>query len=502
MSQIDDPSTDMSERASTKTKAFYIKKPTIEKARNDSAAGKDRYEVSDNSAKGLRLRVGPGEIVWRYRFMMDRTSTSLTLGSLDTWSVEEARRLVSDAQVLIKGRIRRPDAVWVAEQLIAYGKVAAPAPEVAIITGPKTWTWETARTEFIAEAKRTLREETFKDYRNRLKVPELARFEGRGVDTITRKEMASALKAIHARGVESQSEHVRDVVKSMWTYLSLDDTSEFSGVEFNVMVGLRAPARTKKAEVRRGDYIPPIHEIGRLMAIARSGALEPRIGYAIQFLVFTCQRVSPVAKARNDGMRAVGSHERGLWSMSAAHRKTADKRGDKAAHVVPLPEPAWAVLRAVQSLTEQLDHERVFPGLRPQKGHNQVGPLSTSAISHTMSYLPGITATPHDIRRTFSNLAAARFKWSIDQVKSILDHNEGASSGDVTIMNYLFDGTHAKWPMMEAWCAWVEESTAAALADDSRLSDKVWIATHVKRQRDIAKGKKVKPVDLTKRIAA
>lgn len=63
-----------------------------------------------------------------------------------------------------------------------------------------------------------------------------------------------------------------------------------------------------------------------------------------------------------------------------------------------LPEPAWAVLRAAQALTEQDDHVRVFPGLRPQKEGGEIGPLSTSAIS--MSYLPGITATPHDIRRT------------------------------------------------------------------------------------------------------
>lgn len=492
--------TDTPERTSTKTKAFIIKKPTIEKAVADSAAGKARYEVADASATGLRLRVGPGEIIWRYRFMMDRVSTSLTFGSLDTWSVEEARRLVSDAQVLIRGKIRRPDASWVVGKLVEYGKVEAKVAE-PLPAAPKFWTWEQARTDFIAEAERTLRDETAKDYKNRLKVPELARFEGRGVDTITRKEMARVLKDIHARGVESQSEHVRDVVKSMWTYLALDDISESSGVELPVMVGLRAPARTKKSEVRQGDYIPPIEEVGRLMAIARSGALEPRIGYAIEFLVFTCQRVSPVCKARNDGILGIGDHTRGLWSMSAAHRKTADKRGDKANHIIPLPAQAWRVVRAAQALTEELDHERVFPGLRPRRGHNEVGPLSTSAIQHTMSYLPGITATPHDVRRTFSNLAATKFEWSIDEVKAVLDHNEGRGSGDVTVMNYLYNGTHKKWPMMEAWCAWVEEATAAAIADDKRLTDVEWIRAHVQRQRAIKKGRAVAPVSLVKQAA-
>lgn len=87
-------------------------------------------------------------------------------------------------------------------------------------------------------------------------------------------------------------------------------------------------------------------------------------------------------------------------------------------------------------------------------------------------------------------------------MKAILDHNEGQESDDVTVMNYLYDGSHSKWPMMESWCSWVEEATAAAIARDSRLQDVDWIKAHVHRQRRIAKGRKVEPVDLTKRIAA
>src|SRR5690606_12597528 len=162
------------------------------------------------------------------------------------------------------------------------------------------------------------------------------------------------LADVHARGVESQSEHLRDVIKSMWSWLCLDQHSDLSGVHENVMVGLRAPDRTKLDEVRHGEYVPPMHEIGRIMAITRSGAIDERIALAIQLLVYTCQRVTPVSKARRDGMAFAQDRKQGTWSMSAAHRKTADKRGDRSDHIVPLPPQAWAVVERAKEITEEM----------------------------------------------------------------------------------------------------------------------------------------------------
>ena len=80
--------------------------------------------------------------------------------------------------------------------------------------------------------------------------------------------------------------------------------------------------------------------------------------------------------------------------------------------------------------------------------------------------------------------------------------DEARESGDVTVLSYAFDGMTGKWPIMEAWCQWVEEATAAAIANDSRLTDVEWIRAHVQRQRAVKKGRAVPPVDLVKRIAA
>ena len=65
---------------------------------------------------------------------------------------------------------------------------------------PKSsWTWEKAKAEFLAEVKRSCREETHRDYRGKLLPKELARFDGRQVNSITRNEMAGAVAAVHAR---------------------------------------------------------------------------------------------------------------------------------------------------------------------------------------------------------------------------------------------------------------------------------------------------------------
>ena len=387
-----------------------IKVPTVTRALADSRNGVDRYEVADSRAKGLRLRVSAGQVIWQFRFMMDKKPTRLTLGSVDTWTIAEARQLVSDASVVIRGKIRRPDEAWVAEQLVAHGKVEAPAePEPVPHTPATTWTWEQAKTEFLAEVERTLHVATWRDYRNRLGIPELNRFAGRPVAGITRKEMAVALADIFNRGVPSQAEHARDVIKSMWKFLSLDRINDNSGVELPVMVGLRSPERSKLGEVRKKRYIPPILEVGRVMAIAQSGAVDERIGLAIQHLIYTCQRVLPISRTRRDAIALIENKSEALWSMSAAHRKTADKRGDEGNHVVPLPSQAYKVIKRAMDMTGELDHVRVFPAYRARRVGMEADAMATSAIQHNLSYMPGITATPHDFRRSFSNLGAAKF---------------------------------------------------------------------------------------------
>lgn len=86
----------------------------------------------------------------------------------------------------------------------------------------------------------------------------------------------------------------------------------------------------------------------------------------------------------------------------------------------------------------------LFRGLRPRRVGDEITSIATSNLQHALMYSPGIVMTPHDIRRGFTKAMAAHHGLSLDEAKTILDHNEGRSSGDVTVMHYLWKGTHAK----------------------------------------------------------
>lgn len=57
--------------------------------------------------------------------------------------------------------------------------------------------------------------------KEQLKVPELAVFDGRIVNTITIEQISAAVKAIHARGAEPMAEGVARTVSAMQIFLRL-----------------------------------------------------------------------------------------------------------------------------------------------------------------------------------------------------------------------------------------------------------------------------------------
>lgn len=451
---------------------------TIAKAVQDAKPGAQRYEISDSRARGLRLRVGPQGAIWQYRYERLAKGYRFDLGSVVDWTLVDARELAASAAAhrRLGGEI---DNAWLQAEEIKRGK-RAPAPLAPV----QSWDWSTARDLYLEEVQRANKPKTHRDYKARLtNTPELKRFEGRQVATVTRKEATKAVEDIHSRGAESQAEHVAVNISAFFNWLAKDARSDETGVERGRMTSLEVPPRSMRAEVVKKKYAPPMHEVGRLMAIARSGAIDERIGLAIQHLVFSVQRITFVVHARVDAMEVTAAGDEGLWIMDPYHRKTAIKRGDTTDHIVPLPAPAWQVVQRAMDITEAENSARVFPGMRPRKTGDVVDALAESTVQHTMSYMPGIVATPHDLRRSFAKWGQSKFKWGLEGSKLILDHNEGVPTDDVTVRNYLHDGSDPKWDIMRNWCGWVEEVTAEAIEFDKRLTDPEWIADFIGKRR-------------------
>ncbi|KQX40365.1 hypothetical protein ASD04_06975 [Devosia sp. Root436] len=470
---------------------------TVAKAIADAKPGAKQSEISDSRARGLKLRIGAQGASWQYRYEQAGKGVRFDLGSVHDWSLVEARELAADAAAHRRKR-GTVDAAWMETMLVKHGRKG----EIQLPV--KSWDWATARTDYLADVDRTKRMKTAASYRNLLtNTPELERFAERAVSTISRREAAKAIADIHARGVEAHAEHVAAVVSAFYTWLGDDARADDTGIEPGHMRGLRAPQRTAKKEVAKpavkaNRYAPPMHEVGRLMAIARSGAINERIGLAIQHMCFTVQRITYIVHARIDGMEAALTPDEGLWRMEPQHRKTAENRNDTTDHVVPLPAPAWAVVQRAMTLTEDLDHHRLFPGFRPAKAGGTVDAMAESAVQHNMTYMPGIVARPHDLRRSFTKFGQSKFRWGIEGSRSILDHNEGFATDDVTVHSYLHDGIGPKWDIMRNWVQYVEEATAEAIDFDKRLRDVEWLSDFIARRRHEIKTGYRKGVSLAK----
>lgn len=473
---------------------LQITNATIVAAKGRARPGAVQEDILDSRAEGLRLRVGARGVRWQLRFRHAGASLRLDLGDVDEWSIAQARDLCLDARRLSRSGTK-PDEAWVDSQRVAAGKKEAPP----VVVQPGLWDWETAKGEYLAEVVRTRKPATATDYRRMLGTPELDRFAGQGVAGIALEELATVVEDVHRRGVERHAEHLASVLRPMWNFLGSPTKRGLSGVSPGIMRELTAPQRSRQADgsaKRKAKYLPPMLEIGRIVAICRSGAVHPVPAAAIELAVFTAQRRMQVVLALRARFEGISETE-GLWSIPSAHRKTAERRGDESDHVIPLPSPAWsAAQKSVVWCEDHVDDRisdspRVFPQLRPRQLGGAMDHMAADTLTHTLSYFPGVTATPHDLRRAFATHGQRDLGMKTSDTKTILDHLEGQESGDVTSISYaLHDGSHFKWPLMRTWADHVERNVELAMAADPKLSDIPWLTRQIQIASDIAKNVK------------
>jgi integrase len=406
----------------------------------------------------------------------------LDLGGIDDWSIAEARELGTEASKMLRNRTGTPDLQWVNARRVEYGKVdpppvelAEPSTEAAIDL--RTWTFAQARTGYLAEVKRTLRPATYDDYRQILNMQELQQIEELPVAGIDRKRMAKIVQTVHVSGRERHSEHLASVIRPMWTWLAGDTQIVESGVSDGVMSALKAPRRSRNEWAVPG-YVPPMTEVGRILAIARAEVLEPSISRAVELAAFTAQRRLTVVSARKCDFQPVEGGA--LWNIPSAFMKSGTKRKTRLLHVVPLPENVWQLVQEIMRNTHDPKSEWLFPQFRPRRTGASLSFMSASTLTRALLLMPDVTASPHDLRRAFATHGEKTLGWTRSNSKSILDHGEGHEGSDVTAVHYaLHNGTHHKWITMRKWAEAIEAEIAQAIAKDKRLEDGSWLKREI-----------------------
>ena len=442
---------------------------TIAKAKADSGPGCRRHDIVDARSRGLSLRVSATGVQWSLRYQIGGKDRRLALGDVDLWTIAEARSIVDRAQQMLRDKMGIPDEAWLDRMRSAMGKAEAvtltvpdPAPRQVF-----AWTFAEGRTKFLAEVQRTRRHDTWKDYSWKLNGEDLRDLGGTPLPLITRQQLAGILGDIHRSGRETHAQNTQRVVSRFWNWLAEDGQIAKSGVTPGIMHGLKAPEPSLIEDDADPEdpfgpgYVPPMPEIGRIVAIARSGAVHDTVAAALELMCWTVQRRRTIVEARRQDFEALGKEQGGLWHIPPRSMKSRSKKSKRRPHTIPLPPAAWAVVQHMLDI--ETSSPWLFPQIRARRQGEELTHINPSTLTHMLGWLPGVHASPHDVRRAFATHGETTLGLLRTDTAAILDHNPDAR--DVTGAHYaLHNGTHRTWPIMQAWAGAVEAEIAGATA--------------------------------------
>lgn len=459
----------------------------VAKAVTDSGAGKS-YDVTDAGAAGLILRAAPRGAVWIVRFMWDGSFKRLKLGPVSLIDLTAARSIATSARELLATTRDMPNEHWLKDELLRRRIIENPPLDRPPPPPPKptTWTLAEATEQYLAEVKRTRREATWRDRRGMLGIVELKPLTERAVGSIQRREIATIVADIHRSGRERHAAHLCEVIRPMWTWLAADAQQIRSGVLGTDMSLLRPPEATNREGEEATTYLPLIPELGRLLALIRANVVDETFSDALLLLLYTVQRRRAVASARVADF--VEEYDGSLvWQLPPLHRKTG--RGKARSHDLPLPNAiASMVRRRIEAATKGEDESPwLFPALRPRRRGDATVHIHPDSLTHALADLPGIVASPHDLRRGFATHLEEIAGIPLATLKTVLDHSEGQRSGDVTDVHYSrARRLTPKAAILAEWSALIECAAAKVAPVDVAAIKMAITAARTARAKKVA----------------
>src|SRR5690606_4310850 len=138
-------------------------------------------------------------------------------------------------------------------------------------------------------------------------------------------------------------------------------------------------------------------EVGRIIAIARSGAVHPIVGAAIELACWTAQRRRSIAEAAVEDFEFISDEIGGLWHIPPTAMKAG--RVKKRPHVIPLPPAAWSVLNRVFALPQKVNGGPwLFPQFRAKsKGMDKMH-VNPSSITYSLGWMSCVESSLHVLR--------------------------------------------------------------------------------------------------------
>ncbi len=305
---------------------------------------------------------------------------------------------------------------------------------------------------------------------------------------ITDVTIDEIVQALVKEGKRSTARDVARVGKRMWKWLYRPANRASSGVARGALDDVEAP---DLGNVKKRQRFPEIARLGIVVAVARSEALDPVIGAAIELLAWTAQRRLTIARAHVDEFFDWDGRDGwGLWRVG--HRKAHKDEGKTVPHTIPLPPAAWKrIQRHLEWLASNAPaSEWLFPSRREARlgKPSRARHLDPGTLTKVLPTIPGAGAmSPHDVRRCFST-ALSTAGHHLTFIGYVMDH---LSLGSVTTrdengMTRRYTEAEMlgfKMPVMETW-----ETLLEPAAREAKLQPLSEIKAEIVQLRDEQRG--------------
>ncbi|MDH6261427.1 integrase arm-type DNA-binding domain-containing protein [Bradyrhizobium sp. BR13661] len=224
------------------------------------------------------------------------------------------------------------------------------------------------------------------------------------VSEISAGEVLRVLRPLEAADKLETAKRLRAVIGSVFRYAIAT-----ARAEIDPTLALRGAIASPKPQHRAAVTDPA--EFGALLRAIDGFMGQPTTKAALQLMALLACRPGELRQASWSEFDLDGQ----AWEIPAERMKM------RRPHRIPLPVQAVNVLKALHPITGHGAAGLVFPGLRSVKR-----PISENTMNGALRRI-GFSqeeATAHGFRSTFSTLANASGKWSVDAIEAALAHIE------------------------------------------------------------------------------
>ena len=381
-----------------------------------------RREIADGG--GLYFIIQPsGARSWAVRYRHNGRLLKLTLGQFPRINLADARKQARKALAAVDSG-RDPQAEKVAARRAARADDRQDRIETIV------------ETFLQGHAKRKLRPNSQKEAERILKGRFVARWKGRRLSEISKRDIRGLLDEIIAEGHGVMANRALS-----WFRLFCNWALEREIIGANPCAGIRAPADEQPRE--------RVLSAGELLAIwkAAEGVSGPA-GRMIRLLILTGQRLREAGQMRWPEVDLTAP----TWTLPGERAKNGRS------HVIPLAPAAVEILENAP-LFEGGDAVFTNDGAKPIAGFSAIKARIDKLLPDDM-----VAWTFHDLRRSFAS-GCAGLGVPIHVVEKLLNHVSGSFGGIVGVYQ-KFDFAGEQRAAVEAWARHIEQLNGGAGAEN------------------------------------